>query len=92
MTKQFKPDNEVLSRIAEAFQKHGSVNKTRLHLASRIRWSSFDRYLQWMLDNDLVRVELESSGNRYLLTPAGIEMFEAVLKLRRFVQPADFVL
>ncbi|HEX7033525.1 MAG TPA: winged helix-turn-helix domain-containing protein [Nitrososphaera sp.] len=82
MRKTFKPNTEVLSRIAEAFGRNSSLKKTQLHLATRVRWDSFVNYLEWLTVNDYVRYSTVD-GETYVLTDSGREMFEKLLK---FVQ------
>lgn len=82
MDTQFRPDNEVLARFAEAFERYGSMKKTHLHLVSRIRWSSFERYLSWLKYNNFVEIRANVSDEVYTLTPTGKEMFDTFLKFR----------
>lgn len=82
MDTQFRPDNEVLARFSEAFERYGSMKKTQLHLVSRIRWSSFERYLSWLKYNNFVEIRANVSDEVYTLSPTGKEMFDTFLKFR----------
>jgi predicted transcriptional regulator len=79
----FIPNIEVLLRIVQVFDSHQSVRKTRLHLASRIRWNSFVKYLDWLTRNGYLQCESDVSGDTYFLTDTGRARF---MKLSEFLQ------
>lgn len=81
MEKEFRPRFEVLVRIGWAFNNEPRMKKTHLHLATRIRWNSFVKYLDWLLINNRAQCTVEDATEIYSLTDSGREMFEKLLKL-----------
>lgn len=82
----FKPSTEVLARLGEAFNQNTSMKKTQIHFASRISWSSFDRYLQWLQNKNYLKCVLEETDKQYILTEHGIRMFKIILELKECVK------
>ena len=78
----FKPDYDVLARFIEPLARNGGIRKTHLHLASRINWNLFMRYLLWLQENHFVTMESSHGQELYVLTGLGSEMFE---KLEAFL-------
>lgn len=71
----FKPNNAVLERFAGAFFQDISLKKTHLHLASELSWSSFEKYLDWLQDNNYIETKYYRERIKYQLTESGREMF-----------------
>lgn len=84
--KKFKANIEILARIANAFAESSSIKKTQLHFASRIRWSSFEKYLNWLTDNNYIEHKIEGKEENYQLTQSGREMFNMALKFHEHVK------
>jgi len=84
--KEFKANIEVLARIANTFAENSSMKKTQLHFVSRIRWSSFEKYLDWMIENNYLERKIEGKEENYQLTQSGREMFNMVLKFHEHVR------
>ncbi|WP_075055645.1 winged helix-turn-helix domain-containing protein [Nitrososphaera viennensis] len=79
--KSFDPDIRVLCRLAEAFSNAISLKKTHLHLASRLRWDLFNKYIEWLCANNYVLTD----GNTYCLTSSGKEMFAKCLEFNVYL-------
>ncbi len=77
--KPFKPDIEVLGRFAEAFYTDISVKKTHMYYASRLRWSLFVEYLNWLRNSNYVQCQINEKDEQYVLTDTGREMFSKLL-------------
>lgn len=86
MEKTFKPNIDVLVRIAEAFERNPSLKKTELHLASKVRWNSFVKYLDWLRICNYIRNDTKDEMKVYVLTDSGREMFDKLLKLARDIR------
>ena len=84
--KNFKPNIEVLARIAQAFDNKTSMKKTHLHLASKVRWNSFVKYLDWLQTNNYVQSITGEKDEIYVLTESGREMF---VKLSSFLKEIE---
>ncbi len=84
--REFKPNPQVLARMAEVFAQNGIIKKTHLHFASRTDWNSFEKYLDWMQDKNYI--EYHDSRHAYQLTSSGREMFGMILKFHEHVQTA----
>ncbi len=76
---RFKPDYNVLARFAIVFRNSSSMKKTQMHLASRIRWNSFVKYLNWLEINGYMESKVSGNQVRYILTQEGTEMFQRLL-------------
>lgn len=82
MSKEFKPNTHVLSRIAEAFSQNNSIKKTHLHSVSRTDWNSFEKYLNWLQSKNYIEYVIDGNEHKYGLTSRGKEMIDMILKLR----------
>ncbi|HEX5456823.1 MAG TPA: winged helix-turn-helix domain-containing protein [Candidatus Nitrosotalea sp.] len=81
-----KPNVEVLGRFASAFDSKHSVKKTQLHLASRLRWDSFLRYLNWLQKNNHIASDSGDGSEEFYLTREGREMFARLVKFLEYVR------
>ncbi|MGI0006747.1 MAG: winged helix-turn-helix domain-containing protein [Nitrosotalea sp.] len=81
-----KPNVEVLGRFANAFDSNHSVKKTQLHLASRLRWDSFLRYLNWLQKNNHIASDSGDGSEEFHLTKDGREMFARLVKFLEYVK------
>jgi predicted transcriptional regulator len=79
---EFKPNTEVLVRLAQAFYENRSPKKTHLHFVSRTTWKSFLRYLNWLQSKNYMEYKIDDSKEQYQLTESGREMFELILKFK----------
>ncbi len=79
--KEFRPNTEVLARIAEAFLQNNSIKKTHLHFASRTDWNSFEKYLSWLQEKNYITY-LGVNDRVYRLSDSGRIMFNSILNLR----------
>lgn len=76
MREEFKPNAQVLARIAEAFCQNNLIKKTHLHFASRTDWNSFEKYMNWLQIKNYV--EYGNIEHVYKLTDSGRELFKMV--------------
>lgn len=84
MALDFKPDNEVLMRFAVAINC-GNVKKTHLHLASKLRWDSFQKYLDWFQEKKYITCYNTGNTETYVLTKEGKEMFDKLAKFLEYI-------
>lgn len=80
--KEFVPNLDVLSRLAEAFLGSSLLKKTHIHFASRISWTSFDRYLVWLMNRNYVEHITDDGQEKYQLTDRGRQMFSIALRFK----------
>jgi predicted transcriptional regulator len=85
MKKEFKPNPNVLARMAEAFSQNGALRKTHLHFASRTDWNSFEKYLDWMISKNYVEY-YNTDKYSYHLTNRGREMFGMIENLHDYIE------
>ena len=83
---EFKINSKVLTRLASAFSENRVLKKTHLHLASRINWSSFEKYLNWLKNNNYIELVVHEKEKEYQLTEKGREMFILLLKFQGCVE------
>lgn len=81
-----KPDVEILGRFASAFDANPSVKKTHLHMASRLRWDSFLKYLNWLQRNNHIKSDSEDGLEEFVLTKEGREMFSRLVKFLEYIK------
>ena len=81
MAEHFRPNIQVLLRIAKAYEQNTSVNKTHLHFASRTDWKSFEKYLHWLLEENYITHKIDGKVLQYHLTFLGREKFTVILNL-----------
>lgn len=76
----WKPDLRVIARMVEALSGNGPMVKTQLYSKSGLNYTSFQRYLKWMLGHGLVEARTSEEDNTLLsLTRRGVESHEAYL-------------
>ncbi|MGI0006652.1 MAG: hypothetical protein ACREAR_01500 [Nitrosotalea sp.] len=85
---EFKPNIQVLVRLAEVFYENRSPKKTHLHFVSRTDWNSFERYMSWMKNKNYVECKIDGKEQKYQSTSMGHEMFDTILKLNEHVKTA----
>ncbi|MDE2591157.1 MAG: hypothetical protein KGL95_15985 [Patescibacteria group bacterium] len=85
-TKEFRLDILVLKRIAEAFSCNIHLRKTRLHLASKLRWDSFVRYLEWLQNSNYVVCHISNGIQLYSLTHTGKEMLARLMNFLQYLK------
>jgi len=73
----------VLDRFAKLFYTDTHVKKTNLQLASKLRWDSFIRYLEWLSKKNFVDAQINEGTEIYFLTENGFNMF---CKLSEFLE------
>ncbi|MBI5146446.1 MAG: hypothetical protein HZA84_04425 [Thaumarchaeota archaeon] len=88
--KKFKPSLEVLVRLARVLIENQSVLKTHLHIASRVKWSSFACYLTWLTENRIV--QCNGLDETYALTKNGRNAFTFLLKFNDIVRTSEHYL
>ena len=81
MAEHFRPNIEVLLRIAKAYEQNTSIKKTHLHFASRTDWRSFEKYLHWFLEENYITHKIDGKVHQYQLTLLGRERFAVILNL-----------
>ncbi len=72
-----KPDLFVVARILERlWREDAPMLKTRLQMATNVNYDVFRRYVVWMSEKQLLRVEDSDDGHeRLTLTPKGHEAY-----------------
>ena len=77
-----KPDLYVVARILERLWREGEpMVKTRLQVAANLNYDVFTRYLDWMLDRQLLtRVTSSEEHERIALTPKGTEAYSKLVQ------------
>jgi len=81
--RRFKPNPFIVARFFERLRgaRAGRLGKTRLQVATGLKWSLFARYLDRLLDLGLLTVE-EDSGDIYIKgTDRGWELYHSLLRV-----------
>lgn len=61
----------ILDRFASAFSERTELNKTQLQLLSKLRWDSFNNYLDWLIAKEFLQCRKEGRVEIYSLTEQG---------------------
>jgi predicted transcriptional regulator len=69
----------ILERFAIAFREKTEINKTQLQLQSRLRWNSFNKYLQLLVDKEFLEYGKEGRVEIYSLTKQGRKFFSILV-------------
>ncbi|GAB6945925.1 hypothetical protein JCM16161A_00550 [Vulcanisaeta sp. JCM 16161] len=56
-SREFRPDLYVLARIIEALVNNGPMKRTRLATACGLSYDKLERYLNWMIERNLVLID-----------------------------------
>jgi predicted transcriptional regulator len=72
----WKPDVYVVGRILSMLYNQGPTGKTRLYQGSRANYERFQKYLEWMITNNLVELARDASGQMTVrITPIGVDTY-----------------
>lgn len=70
---------KVLRRFGEAYSEQPRWKKTNLQLVTEIKWKSFVRYLDLLMENNHITPETdEDDEERFKVTPSGRKLFDMV--------------
>lgn len=77
-----RPDLYVVARFLERLWRdprpHG---KTDLQLAVRLNYNVYKKYLDWMIEKDLVALSVDGNGSeRVAITPKGRETYDRLVQ------------
>jgi len=77
-----RPDLYVVARILDRlWDASGPMLRTHLQVASNVNYDIFTRYLEWMRERDLVRLEDSADGHvRVSLTAEGQEAYRKIVQ------------
>ncbi len=70
----------VVARILDALYTEKKMKKTRLQLASRLNYPSFMKYLNWLIEKELVKITVDGKVEYIQLSEKGIESYEKLVK------------
>ena len=77
-----RPDLYVLVRILERlWREDAPILKTRLQLASRVNYDTLIRYLDWMMERDLIEILFNEGHELVTLTPKGHKAYSSMVGL-----------
>lgn len=73
----WKPDLYVVARLLERLRRNeGPELKTRLQVGTNLNYQAFSKYLDWLLERELVQLEeLDSGREGVVLSPRGQEAY-----------------
>lgn len=76
-----RPDIYVIARFLEKLWAAGKpMKKTRLQMAVGLNYGTFRRYLNWLLERDLVAITLEQGGVEHVtLTKKGLGSHDQIV-------------
>ena len=76
-----RPDIYVVSRLLDRLWKeNGPMLRTRLQVATNVSYDNLMRYLQWMQERGLVKINDRNDGHQtVLLTTKGKDSYRTVV-------------
>lgn len=76
-----RPDIYVIARFLEKLWSAGRpMKKTRLQMAVGLNYGTFKRYLNWLLERDLVVITIEKGGVEHVsLTKKGVGSHDQIV-------------
>jgi len=81
----FRPNPYIVSRFFERLQRArargGQVNKTRLQMATSLKWPDFARYVERLTELGLLSLEEESGETLVRATEKGWEVYYSLLRV-----------
>ncbi len=61
----------VLERFGAAFRDKSELNKTQLQMVTKLRWDSFNNYLNWLMAKEFLQYRKQDKTETYFLTEKG---------------------
>jgi len=67
-----------------------NIKKTHLHLASKLRWDSFQKYLDWLQSKGYITRSNIDGSDTYIATQQGREMFDRLSKFLECIKSEKY--
>lgn len=83
---KWKPNPVILVRLARAFYENESLKTSHLHSASRTRWTSFVKHMDWLKNKNYVEHKMDRNGNMHISTESGKKLFVKLLELQEHLE------
>lgn len=77
---RFTPDPLIVARFLERLHR-GRLKKTRLQMATGLKWSDFSRYLNRLVELGLLELNEEDGETCVNITPRGRELYYSLVKV-----------
>ena len=78
----FKLNPHIVARFLERLHK-GKLRKTRLQMATGLKWSDFSRYLGRLVELGLLELGEENGETYVTITPKGRDLYYSLFKVLR---------
>ncbi len=81
----FRPNPYIVARFFERLQrsKTNRLNRTRLQVATGLKWPDYTRYLERLVELKLLELEEEGSETLVRPTAKGWELYYSLLQILR---------
>ena len=76
----FTPSPHVVARFLERLHA-GRLKRTRLQMATGLKWSDFSRYLNRLVELGLLQLDEENGETYVRITPRGRELYCSLVKV-----------
>ena len=76
----FQPNPFIVTRFFERLQR-GRLKRTRLQVATGLKWSDFSRYLNRLVELGLLALDEEDDEVYVMLTPKGFELYHSLVQV-----------
>ena len=75
-----RPDLYVVARFLDVLYGNGQpMKKTNIQMRVGLNYARFSQYLEWLLAHGLVQLAAGQEGDRYELSPKGIESYHILV-------------
>lgn len=61
----------ILGRFGAAFRTRSEITKTQLQLFTKLRWDSFNNYVEWLIYNEFLQYRKDGRNKIYFMTEYG---------------------
>lgn len=71
---------EIILNILHVIKTNKKIKKTRLMQNANLDWRNFNKYFEYLLENEFVE-ESNPDKNKYSLTEDGVELLDRLIKV-----------
>ena len=82
ITSSWKPDIYIIARILEKLWiKGGTRRKAELQMASNLNFDIYSKYLNWIVEKELIKIEKLSERNiKVKITQKGLKTYDIMVE------------
>lgn len=74
---------DILLRIINIVYRYGKIKKTHLYMLSKLNYHSFSKYLSYLIEKRIIRIEYGNDCEYIVLTSNGEELIKLINELKK---------